>query len=90
MSNVTTLKGQTKRRAAAHAFDRAVGARIKAKRQTVGITQTDLGEKIGFSVPQVSKYESGDVTCEPATLAMIAAALGCKASDFVDGIKVGK
>lgn len=90
MSTVINLKGQTKRREAAHAFDRDVGARIKTKRQAAGLTQTDLGKKIGFSVPQVSKFESGDVTCEPATLAMIAAALGCKASDFVDGIKVGK
>lgn len=78
------------RRAAAHAFDEAVGARIRAKRQAAELSQAELGEKIGSSFSQVSRYEIGQTTCEPATLALLAQALDCKPSDFLDGIKVGK
>lgn len=77
------------RRAAAHAFNRMVGLRIQARRQRWNMTQAQLGEKIGFSFAQVSRYESGESPCEVSTLALIADALGCKASDFLDGIKVG-
>lgn len=39
-----------------------IGQRIRAARQAAGLTQEDVGRKIGFSQVQVSAYERGDVT----------------------------
>ena len=82
-------KAQRDRRAAAHAFDREVGERIRFFRQADEQSQGALAALVGISVAQVSRYESGETTCEPHMLALIAEALGCKPSAFMDGIKVG-
>jgi len=68
-------------------FDQAVGARIKARRERKKISQTDLGEMIGVTGAQISRYEAGKTSCDPATLAIIAEKLGCKAGALIDGLK---
>lgn len=76
------------RHAEAKAFDKAVGHRLKANRLGAGMKQDQAAEKVGISVSQLSRYESGETTCEPAMLARLAACYGCKPGDFVDGIEV--
>lgn len=72
------VKARTIRRAAAQAFDKVVGNNIRTRRTSKGLTLTQLGDEVGTTASQVSRYESGDNTCEPYTLSRIAAALGCK------------
>jgi transcriptional regulator with XRE-family HTH domain len=39
--------------------DKIVGERIKARRNELGVSQQDLGEKLGISFQQIQKYEKG-------------------------------
>ena len=43
----------------AHPVDVAVGNRVRELRTRAGLSQTDLGEKLGVSFQQVQKYEKG-------------------------------
>jgi len=40
-------------------IDRLVGSRIRVRRMLVGMSQEQLGEALGITVPQVQKYEKG-------------------------------
>ncbi len=42
-----------------HPVDVHVGARVRARRTLLGMTQTDLGDAIGMTFQQVQKYENG-------------------------------
>lgn len=74
--------------ASAEEFNAVVGARVQERRKAKKLLQRELSDAIGRSIAQVSRYESGEAQCEPFTLARIAKALGCKTSDFLDGIEV--
>jgi len=41
------------------AFDARVGRKLKSARRLAGLTQAQLGEKIGVTYQQVQKYETG-------------------------------
>lgn len=43
-----------------------IGDKIKAKRKELGLTQTELGERLGVQKNAVSKWECGRVTDIPA------------------------
>lgn len=43
-----------------------IGDKIKAKRKQLGLTQTELGERLGVQKNAVSKWECGRVTDIPA------------------------
>lgn len=77
-----------KRQTDSRAFDAAVGARIQTKRKKVGLSQDAVAEALGCSPGQVSRYESGDTTVEPETLAKLGVVFGCTPGEFIDGIKV--
>lgn len=84
------IQTKPRTRPAPNAFDKAVGARIRLKRNASELTDLQIAQKISKSVSQLYRYMSGDSRIYPETLAKLAKALGCKASDFVDGIRVGK
>ena len=42
----------------ANAIDEFIGARMRERRQALGISQTDLGKTLGVSFQQIQKYES--------------------------------
>ena len=52
------------------------GNLIKEARKSKGLTQKELGEKLGIGESRVSKYESGKENPTLATLQKIADALG--------------
>ena len=56
-------------------IDVAVGARIRARRKEIGMSQTELGKAIGVSFQQVQKYERGWNRVAASTLFRIAKAL---------------
>jgi transcriptional regulator with XRE-family HTH domain len=46
-------------RLAAHPTDQHVGTKLRLRRRTLGMSQTDLGDALGLTFQQVQKYENG-------------------------------
>lgn len=61
----------------------AVGAKVRAARIAAGLTQEQLGEKIGRSPQSVAKYEKGTDSISVPMLVSIAAALKRKAIELI-------
>lgn len=59
-----------------------IGKKIKELRLSKGLTQKQLGEKIGRSTESVKKYESGEVTPPHTVLKQIANTLGVSLAEL--------
>jgi len=64
-------------------IDVAVGRAIRAQRLLAGMSQTELGGRIGVSFQQVQKYENGTNRVSTARLTAIASALGRPVEAFL-------
>lgn len=60
-----------------------IAKRIKETRRSVGMSQMELGKRIGVSYQQVQKYENGISYASVKRLGQIATALGIPASDLI-------
>jgi len=58
------------------ALELSIGARLRARRRQLGLSQTDLARKLGVSFQQVQKYERGSNRIAASTLIVAAEALG--------------
>lgn len=67
--------------------DTKVGKILKLRRQMVGLTQAELGEKSGLSAQQIHKYESGQSCMASARLVQMASILEVPVSFFFDAIE---
>jgi transcriptional regulator with XRE-family HTH domain len=65
--------------------DVVVGARVRARRKELGITQTTLGDRLGVTFQQVQKYERGTNRIGAGRLHAIAQALAVPVSYFFPG-----
>ena len=74
-------------RARAQDVDRHVGARIRARRITLGLTQQQLAELIGVTYQQAHKYEKGMNRVAAGRLYKIAQALGVEVGYFFEGLQ---
>lgn len=54
----------------------SLGERIKVRRKEVGLSQSDLADKVGISYAQIGRYETKDSQPPAKTLTAIADALG--------------
>ena len=62
-----------------------VGEKIKAERKALGLTQTELGEKLGVQKNAVSKWECGRVDDIPSSkIKAMAAIFGVSPSYLID------
>ena len=52
-----------------------VGEKIVSLRKALGLTQADLGEKVGVSRVAITQYESGDTLPSPTTLSKLSQVL---------------
>jgi transcriptional regulator with XRE-family HTH domain len=68
------------------AVDRELGARIRQRREALGLSQTWLGEQIGLSFQQVQKYERGRNRVSASTLVAIAGALSTSSAALLAGL----
>lgn len=69
---------------------KAMGARIRKFRELSGLSQTELGEKLGVSYQQVQKYERGVSRLSVETLLRLARALDQPVGAFLpSGANVG-
>ena len=71
----------------AHPVDVAVGNRVRELRTRAGLSQTDLGEKLGVSFQQVQKYEKGVNRMGASRLIQICDALKVSIADVFDGVE---
>ena len=77
---------QTHPAARASAADRHVGARIRERRTTLGMSQKQLAMVIGVTCQQAHKYERGVNRIAAGRLYEIALALGVPVEWFFDGL----
>ena len=57
-------------------LEREIGARIRARRRQLGLSQSQLANQLGVSFQQVQKYERGANRVAASTLVATAQALG--------------
>ena len=62
--------------------DAHVGTKIRDRRRELGLSQTDLGEKVGVSFQQVQKYENGVNRVGASRLAALAKVLEVSVAYF--------
>jgi transcriptional regulator with XRE-family HTH domain len=60
-----------------------IGARMRTRRRQLGLSQSDLAERLGVSFQQVQKYERGANRVAASTLLAAAQALGTTISWMV-------
>ena len=65
--------------------DIEMGRRIRLRRVEIGLSQSELGEKLGVSFQQVQKYEKGVNRVGASRLQQIAEALGVDVTFFYEG-----
>lgn len=67
-------------------FDAHIGSRLRLRRTLAGMSQTELGEKIGLTFQQIQKYEKGFNRIGSGRLFQFAEVLGVPPSFFFDGL----
>ena len=68
------------------AEDRHIGQRIRARRKMLGLTQTQVAQRIGVQFQQLQKYETGMNRVSGSRLCDLSKALMVKPSYFFEGI----
>lgn len=71
-----------------HPLDIALGARIRIRRKTLGLSQDDLASQIGLTFQQIQKYERGANRVSFSRLVDIARTLKCRVQDLVGDLDV--
>ncbi len=69
-----------------HPFDVHVGGRVRQRRCMVGMTQQQLGDKLGIKARQIQKYETGANGISASHMRDIAAAMEVPVSFFFEGL----
>jgi len=65
-------------------FDGLVGERIRTRREQLGLSQTDVGHRLGISCQQFRKYEIGENRISVARMRQIAGVLEAPLSFFLE------
>ena len=64
-------------------IDKQIGARIRDRREALGMTQKVFAQHLGVTFQQVQKYEKGENRVAAPTLILAARALRCPAGDLL-------
>jgi transcriptional regulator with XRE-family HTH domain len=70
--------------------DGHVGARVRARRRLLGLTQQRLAERVGIAHQQVANYETGVDQISAGRLFALARALGVEPGYFFEGLGGGE
>lgn len=65
-------------------MDIALGAAVRIRRRSLGISQEALAEQCGVSFQQIQKYENGANRISFSRLVQISRALQCRVVDLLD------
>lgn len=68
-------------------IDQHVGARVRVRRSTLEMSQSELGEKLGVTFQQVQKYERGTNRVGASRLFHLARVLGVQVGYFFEGLE---
>lgn len=71
----------------AEEIDLHIGRRLRRRRRVLGLTQQQLGERLGIRFQQVQKYECGANRISAARLWHLARALETGVGYFYDGFE---
>ena len=64
-------------------LDVAIGARVRARRRMLGMSQTALGEELGVTFQQIQKYERGINRISGSTLVRLGRVLAVPAGSLL-------
>src|SRR5690606_5983575 len=67
-------------------MDIALGAAVRIRRRTIGMSQEALADQCGVSFQQIQKYENGANRISVSRLVQIARALRCRVVDRLDAL----
>ena len=67
-------------------IDKHVGAQLRQRRSLLGLTQTELGQKLGLTFQSVQKYETGENRISASRLYQLARVLDAPISYFFAGL----
>jgi transcriptional regulator with XRE-family HTH domain len=70
-----------------HPVDVHVGKRVRHRRWMLGMTQQQLGERVGIKFQQIQKYETGANRISASRLWDIATALETPVHHFFEGLE---
>lgn len=70
-----------------HPVDLYVGARLRQRRMSMGVTLRELSDQLGVTYQVLQKYESGEIRICASRLWELAAALECQPSEFFEGLR---
>ncbi|MGP1276356.1 MAG: helix-turn-helix domain-containing protein [Caulobacterales bacterium] len=70
----------------ASSIDVHVGHRVRLKRQSMGLSQQELGERLGITFQQLQKYERGANRISAGKLFELSQALGVNVAWFFEGV----
>ncbi|MEQ8177975.1 MAG: helix-turn-helix transcriptional regulator [Amphiplicatus sp.] len=73
--------------ASSRATEKALGATLQQLRQSRGLNQTELGRRLGVSLQQVQKYESGRDRMAASTAYRAAEILGVEVGALYAGLR---
>lgn len=83
MGNVRKANGEL-------TIDQAIGAKIRARRLELKLSQSELGSKLGITFQQIQKYERGSNRVAVSRLISLARALSTDTDYFLAGLDSGK
>jgi transcriptional regulator with XRE-family HTH domain len=66
--------------------DGHIGRRLRERRRALGLSQAELAARMGFTPPQINRYEHGTTRLSASGLWRAAAALEVAPSYFFDGL----
>ena len=70
----------------ANPVDVHVGSRLRLRRNLIGLTQTELADRVGLTFQAVQKYERGENRISASRLHQFSQALGVSVSFFFEGL----
>lgn len=68
-------------------IDRHVGRRLRLARELAGLTQAEIGQKLGMSFQVVQKYEQGEIRISASRLMQLSTTLGRPVSFLFEGLE---
>ena len=89
MATVLAKSSQDSPRSRVQDVDRHVGARMRARRIMLGLTQQQLADLIGVTYQQAHKYETGINRMAAGRLYKAAQVLGVEINYFFEGLQTG-
>jgi transcriptional regulator with XRE-family HTH domain len=85
MMAVTKVRGRRGRRGS-DLVDRQIGERLRERRRALGLSQAQLAARMGFTPPQINRYEHGTTRLSASGLWRAAQALEVAPGYFFEGL----